>query len=754
MTTLSNDQLTVELDDLSLALKVTDKRSGAVWATPGAGFDLQTYDNGNQHYRWYSSRGVDLSKTQYGANPASDCRIELRKESEIRAAARVDFTGLNLGFDVFFTLQGHELTVTIPEAGWNLAGEKGTEVISLDCFPLFGGRPRGADGYLVLPHFGGAIRSFADRADRAERMATAVAGDGGAAHVQEMGGLAPDPGSSQIYSAMCYGYQGAWRDLIGYPLWGTIVGDTGWSAHVPFKHGDCDVAVVTAANRGKEKLCGAWGRFHYREHSHDQRVEEDRKMVFTFFHQKGLNYATFGSHYRGLLIEREGIPTLRQKAAASESTAYFTGASWMRPMLALKRYYYINNPNPDGKGILDVYIDCDKLCEELRRWKKAGIEKLQVQIVGANSEGHDGNYPTYFPLEPKVGGEEGFKRLLATIKELDYRSSVHVNIRTYNRPAPDFLAEHVMRDRDGAMFYESSGPGGDDYAACPTVACPAFVSKTLTRLKELGLTGGLYTDFMIGILFRCYHPKHPLTRRGYLDAIRKYLGTAKEMFGSTRAESVIAPVLDQVDMMARAHATPTAEHLARGSEMCARGLADETVPLQLIVFHGIILHGIDNTALGEKDYWDAILKLVATGSKPCEEPRGPQPQWDDLHVFEYRTLVEKMGWLQFEFMEDYQQTGEVTTTRYSDGTMVYVNHGREAAKAGGRSLPGRSFLVKPGDSAKPEIFIEEDPALCDRPPAICPDGSKWPDGRPREGVVMTAGKATSEFGKMIGKDFA
>ena len=88
MTTLSNDQLTVELDDLSLALKVTDKRSGAVWVTPGAGFDLQTYDNGNQHYRWYSSRGVDLSKTQYGANPASDCRIELRKESELRAAAR------------------------------------------------------------------------------------------------------------------------------------------------------------------------------------------------------------------------------------------------------------------------------------------------------------------------------------------------------------------------------------------------------------------------------------------------------------------------------------------------------------------------------------------------------------------------------------------------------------------------------------------------------------------------------------------
>lgn len=754
MTVLVNDQLTVELDEQSLAMTVTDRRSGAVWATPGAGFELQTYDNGNQHYRWYASRGADLSKVKYGDNPVSECRIDLRQESGQRAAARVDFTGLSLGFEVVFALQARELTVTIPHQGWNWAGEKGAEVISLDCFPLFGGRPRGAEGYLVLPHFGGAIRYFADCPDRAGRMAAALAGDAGAAHVHEMGDMPPAPESSQLYSAMCYGYQAAWRDLIGYPLWGAIAGDTGWSAHVPFKHGDCDTAVVTAANRGPERLCGVWGRFHYREHSHDRRVDEDRQLVFTFFHEKHLDYATLGRHYREILIAREGLSTLREKAAVSESTAYLADASLIRPLLALKRYYYINNPNPDGKGILDVYLDCDQLGDELRRWKKAGMEKVLVQIVGANSEGHDGNYPTYFPLEPKVGGEDGFRRLLATIKELGYRSSVHVNIRGSSRPAPDFMSEQVIRDRDGALFYEGSGPGGDAYGACPAVAGPAFVARTLSRLRALGLDGGMYTDFMIGILFRCYHPSHPLTRRGFLDAVLEYLRSVKKMFGSARLESVIAPVLDQVDMVARAHATPIAEQLARGSEMVARGLADEVVPLQLIVFHGLVMHGIDNTALGEKDYWAHVLKLVATGSKPIEELRGPQPQWDDLHVFESRTLVHRLGWLQLEFMEDYQQHGDVTRTRYADGTVVWVNHGREAAAADARTLPGRSFWVKPGDPGKPELFIEEDPALCARPPAVYPDGSKWPDGRPREGVVFAAGKATRASETMIGKDFA
>ena len=751
---MENGLLRVELDDSTLALHVTDKRGGARWETPGAGLHLQTYDIGNQAPRWYTSRGADMDKVKYGSNPMSDCHVRLDRETDRRIVADVSWTALEIGLCVVFELEEDRLTVAIPAAGWDFTGEKAGEVLSLDCFPLFGGRSAGSDGYMVLPHFGGALRHFTAHPDRRETMRAAVEADAGSPYGHAMAGNTPDPDAPQSYAALAYGYQPTWRDLIAYPLWGTICGESGWAAFVPFGRGDADTAVVTSANQGPDRLCGVHGRFHYREHAHDERVDEDRRLVLTFLHDPRLNYATIGRLYRRHLVEEAGVPTLRAKCEASPATAYLCSAYYTRPMLALKRYHYINNPNPDGKGILDVYMSCDELGEELRRWKQSGVERALVQIVGANSEGHDGNYPTYFPLEPKVGGEEGVRRLIETIRELGYRSSVHVNFRCYMRPAPDFRIENILRDRDGGTVFTSSGPGGDDYNACPAAAALAFADRNFGRLEALGLDGGLYTDFLLGVLFRCYHPKHPLTRRGYLDAARAYLQRAVDQFGGLRTESVIAPILDLTDSVTSILTDHRAEACMRGAELTQRGLVDETVPLQPVIFHGIVMYALDNCCMGEKDYWAQTLTLAAIGGKPIEEMRGPQPQWDNLHALQYRVFCEQTSWLQCESIDDIRRNGDVTHTMYSDGTVVWVNHGNADADTEGGRLPGRSFRVIPGAPGGEEVLVEEDRSILDREPAICPDGSIWPDGRPREGAVPERGHRAGHTGVMIGQDFA
>ncbi len=757
MTTLRNHILQVEINETNLAISVTDRRGQARWQTPGAGLELQAYDIGGQSYRWYPSRTAtktagDLS--WYAASALARCEIQLRERSRTQAVARVNYAGLELAFTIEFTLDGERLELFIPQASWDFTGEYANEVISLDCLPLFGGRPSGAKGYLVLPHCGGAIREFADRPDRAQRMATALVADPNAPYAHERAGNRADPRAPQSYCGMAYGLQTNWRDLIAYPLWGAVAGDSGWAAYVPFGCGDADAGIITSSNQGKDRLCAAHARFYYREHARDHRVDEDRKLVFTFLHERGLNYASVGRVYRRYLLTEGGVPTLRAKCKASPPTDYFVSAYWARPMLALKRYCYINNPNRDGKGILDVYLTCDQLGDELRRWKKTGVVKAVVQIVGANSEGHDGNHPTYFPLEPKVGGEEGFKRLITTIRELGYRSSVHVNIRAYAKPAPDFLIENVLRDRDGGAVSEGSGPTGDNFHACPAVAGPEFARRNFGRLKALGLDGGLYTDFIGGILFRCYHPLHPLTRRGYLEAFRAYIKEAKRVFGAYRSESIIAPVLDLYDAVASIMAGYRSETMMRGAEVTARGLADESAPLQAVIFHGLVLYITESTCLGQKDPWARVLWNVLLGAKPTDENRAQHTQWDDLRAFEYRVLCQQMSWLQYEFIDNIEQHGALTRTVYSDGTVVWVNHGQSPAKAGGRKLPGRSFWVKPGKKGRKEIWVEDNPSLHNRPPAPFPDGSIWPDSRPREGVVMKGGPASSSLGMLVGKDFA
>jgi hypothetical protein len=85
---------------------------------------------------------------------------------------------------------------------------------------------------------------------------------------------------------------------------------------------------------------------------------------------------------------------------------------------------------------------------------------------------------------------------------------------------------------------------------------------------------------------------------------------------------------------------------------------------------------------------------------------------------------------------------------------VWVNHGSEAAEVEGRSLPGRAVWIRPGNAAQEELWLEEDRAITEREPAVCPDGYIWPDGRPREGVVVEGALAGGERGMMFGKDFA
>jgi hypothetical protein len=756
MIKIESDYLALEIDDSTAGLTLKDKRSESIWITPGCAFNLQVYDNSLQDYRWYSSKAFNIKQCKYGDNPISTCAITFERISHCKAIARIDFINLNLGFQAVYEIQDERLFLTIPDSGWNLQGENTNEVICLDCMSLFGGGRKGDEGYLVLPHFGGCIRKFNERRERKVSATKAAETDPSSSLGHFLAGNEPDIDGPQTYAAMVYGYQPQWRDLIAYPLWGTIKGNSGWCAYVPFGFGDCDTAIVTSANIGMEKTIAAHPRLIYRHHSHDRRVIEERKIIYTFVNSSALSFADFGRLYRGYLLREGGIRPLKEKRKSSPQTDYLGDAYVFNPLLALKRYYYLNNPNRDGKGILDVYMTCDEVERELSRMKSSGLEKALVTVVGFNTEGHDGLYPTIFPVEREIGGEEGFRSLLNTIDNIGYKSSVHVNIRSNCKSSPDFNPEHVIRDRDGgSLLYEGSGPGGDCYGACPKVSGELFVKHNFHILRDFNLTGGLYTDFMLGVLFRCYHPLHPLTRREYLDAVQSYLDKCVKNFGAAKMESAIAPILDRLDMVLRINNFEISDCLMHGSEMAMRGLADETIPLQAIIFHGIVMHCVDNSCLGQKDYWAHLLRDVSLCAKPRDELRGSQPQWDDFHLFQYRTLCEKLGWLQNEFIEDIHIEGDICNTIFSDGSVVTVNFGRDAVIINDKKVPGRAFAVQPGKANEKDYFIvEEDVKLTNRLPAICPDGSIWPDNQPREGVFMEAGAPTSSFGIMIGKDFA
>ncbi|MDA1040810.1 MAG: DUF5696 domain-containing protein [Planctomycetota bacterium] len=73
----------------------------------------------------------------------------------------------------------------------------------------------------------------------------------------------------------------------------------------------------------------------------------------------------------------------------------------------------------------------------LRKLKEAGIEKIHTMCVGWNARGHDGLYPTRFPIDARLGGETGFRELCKLGDELGYHINVHDNFMMNVPQAPD-----------------------------------------------------------------------------------------------------------------------------------------------------------------------------------------------------------------------------------------------------------------------------------------------------------------------------
>ena len=121
---------------------------------------------------------------------------------------------------------------------------------------------------------------------------------------------------------------------------------------------------------------------------------------------------------------------------------------------------------------------------------------------------------------------------------------------------------------------------------------------------------------------------------------------------------------------------------------------------------------------------------------------------------EYQLLCEAMKFLKTEWLENIEKMGDVTKTSYSDGTVVWVNHGGEAAQIEDQALKERSVRIVPGDRGRKPFAVNEDRSILDREPVTPRDGDIWPGDCPREGLIVKRGEeAKGNSGIMIGKDF-
>ena len=116
--------------------------------------------------------------------------------------------------------------------------------------------------------------------------------------------------------------------------------------------------------------------------------------------------------------------------------------------------------------------------------------QILTQSVGWNARGHDGFYPTRFPVNERAGGERGFRALLVgrTGTGLPHVRPRQLFQRTC-RTVPTGISDCVIHDLYGQPLVHGWWAGGVEYASWQEALPPARLEKHLARVRDLGVHG-------------------------------------------------------------------------------------------------------------------------------------------------------------------------------------------------------------------------------------------------------------------------
>ena len=382
--------------------------------------------------------------------------------------------------------------------------------------------------------------------------------------------------------------------------------------------------------------------------------------------------------------------TLKQRAEESPECAYQQKAYTMKLFHGLQRQGII----VDGRGpateelLFQRTLTFSQASANLARLKKAGVDRIYWQSVGWNPKGHDGAWPTDFPIEERLGGEVGFRDLIRSSNELGYHSTVHLNTVMACFQSPDFQADWVLHDVWGQPKLTgvwSGGPHSNHWG----LAIPEDILRArFQRIKNLGLNGMLYLDFMGNPLYANHHPVHRGPRGQYAKGIQRFLRLAREYFGAVETEMGYLYAALHCDGLAGG---PGSEwHLRHvRPEWPVASLIDEIVPVWNLALHEFVT--MENQGMD----WNSTMRCLLLGQVPRDEwaaSPGLFPVLDDLRIEKirarYELCCERFGHLIPERLVSWARlTDGVEQTTFSDGTTVLADFSASRITINNEEIP-------------------------------------------------------------------
>lgn len=415
---------------------------------------------------------------------------------------------------------------------------------------------------------------------------------------------------------------------------------------------------------------------------------EEREIVYTPIAADSSLEVSIGKRLRRHVMADLGKTTLKQRAAESPEVAYLLKAYIMKLFYGIQQRGAMmgNSSEQGGQVLFKRVMSFDQALEKLEGLKAAGIEHILTQSVGWNIRGHDGLWPTRFPVERRLGGEAKFRNLIQQGLALGYHMTVHENLAAAYPTSADFDPDLVAHSIWGEPRVIGYWGGGIKHSHWGVALPPERVEGRLEEDKALGIKGALYIDGMGNPLWINYHPKNGGTRSDCARGYNRYTQAARKIFGSCGTEMGFLNCTIPADSMV--HIGGAWQLSLFRPEWPISRLDLKLVPVWQLALNGLVV--VESHGEG----WTDIMRTVLYGQKPRAEwsaEPGIMPVLDDDLLARIKAVneicIERFGHLVAEEMSDWRRLGDkVEQTAFADGTVVVADFATETLTVNGEQV--------------------------------------------------------------------
>ena len=181
------------------------------------------------------------------------------------------------------------------------------------------------------------------------------------------------------------------------------------------------------------------------------------------------DYSAMARRYREYLIESNQMPQmLKERVKDNEHLAYAATAPEIRIRQGWKPVPTpVEHQTLENEPEMRVAVTFDQVKDIVDELKRQGVEKAQLCLVGWNHKGHDGRYPTVFPVEPSLGGEEKLRECIKYAQENGYRIVGHTNRTDCYEISSDWNnGADAAKNPDGSLQANRAWSGGQMFNIC------------------------------------------------------------------------------------------------------------------------------------------------------------------------------------------------------------------------------------------------------------------------------------------------